>query len=106
MKNIVTKDIILTIAIGFIAGTSAGVIVTQFQHNGYKTHEGQVMAQTFNDLSDKNPSSLAHNQNAYLPEQAGVYSEFQSDMMAPADLYNDEQDVDFAKDGSEKFQNI
>ncbi len=105
MKNIVTKDIILTIAIGFIAGTSAGIIVTQFQRSG-KTHEGQVMAQAFNDLSDKDSSSLVHKQNAYLPEQAGVYSDFQPDMMAPADLYNDEQDADFVKDGTEKFQNI
>ncbi len=101
MKNIFTKDIILTVAIGFIAGTSAGIIVTQFQKSGYSMQESQAMAHTF-----KEPSDFIHNQNAYLPEQTGIYGDFQHDMMAPADLYNDEQDTDYRKDEKEKFQSI
>ena len=99
MKNLFTKDIVLTVVIGFLAGTSAGILVMQLHKFDDSMHEGQVAAHEFMDTPEPNT-----NQNVYMSDHTNVYSDFQSEM-PPADLY-DAPPSDLMDEEPERFQNI
>lgn len=98
MKSLFTKDIVLTVVIGFLAGTSAGILVMQLHKFDYSTHEGQVAAHGFVDTPESNM-----NQSAYMPEHTEVYTDFQE--MPSANLY-DAPPSDLIEEEPEHFQNI